>query len=269
MHAKLSLTYAELSRQPNVQSELQTLYDALEAKFTRSYPLKGFDEIVSSDDRAQAQAFVDRWRLPATRGVEDVVWTCSLTWDFRRGSDPARFPHLFGLIRLSAKPNGESRTIARLQGTMSEPDVIVPPTQAPFGFDPATVSRRQLVERADEIATRVKRSIVEQGDRIRDGRSSSGDWRAVPPRYRSPGELPRGARRLARRMCGMRWRDIRDAEIAETVSATDHDAEGTRRKPRATTVTDDAVQQSVEQWARELGIDLPTVDRPERGSATR
>lgn len=239
--AQLHAVYQAVAATPEIAVELAKLYAKLEPLFAAHGP--GERPRLPLAAIREVRAFARRHRLPRRRGVGDVLWSLSYTSELRRAYrrmsyTEQQLPQIFGAISLAPQPSGISRAVERRQGRVvdAEAERLTSGYPEGFLFDPATVSERELRERANQI----RDHLLEAGRRARQHRAADGKWRELPPLYRKPGELLVLGERVARRMRGQSWQTIATATGAKTR---------------------EAVRLSVEAWAAELGIELPADER--------
>jgi hypothetical protein len=196
------------------RSDLNSVYEGL------------YDELLLIEREAFApipeevlRDFLRRWRLPTDHGS---VWDLWSMLTHRRAIDEGKGV-AFTSIQLVFKTE------------------IVPPTPAPFTYDPVEMPRHELIAHAERAAAEVKAGILAQAEQ-HDAKLRARGWSEIPPRHRDHDELLRGARRLYRAaVLEMTWEAIADAEAQETAEAPDARS----------------VKSTVTGWARTLGIELP------------
>jgi hypothetical protein len=227
--------YAVLNEQPKFQADLRALYDGLDVTEWRE---------PTERELEQLRGFAQAWRLPTAFGVDDLWESTFEEFDpFTAGQTPLPRIRLGDpMVQSRRWASGETPKLSvaphlREESPGDVSTYITPWQPPPIHYTPFHMSPRRLREQAEQIAQRVKASILEQAEALEREAQQLG-WRAVPPRHHSRKELRHMALRLYRRAV-LRWPWAK-------IAREEGDEAATR-----------AVRDSVTSWARTLGVPLP------------
>jgi hypothetical protein len=190
--------------------------------------------------------FVRFWKLPARDGLIDLRHTLNRFADHpgmirlvvRPVAVPRNDPAMVRMRKLQRQVGGDSER--ELEAPAYGVTVLTPQGLVTLDLDPSAYTAKTL--------ERLFRSLAKEATQIAASARDQLELGPLPSRHRPPEDLDRYARRLRAAVLGQSYADIATAE--------------NQGEPPDV----DAVRGSVTQWAKRLGVPLPTrrVGRPPR-----